>query len=643
MNSKFQTRCIVLCLIFVVGLSALSARLVHIQLVEGPRYAKNSEREFQRIERIPAARGMIVDRHEEPLAKSIPVSAVFIDKKLFMSSDQAAYALAYQEASASPGWDQLSENQRRKRIRSLRLEIISRYSENPEIIAQQHLAYAVGMLARPLGMRREELREKIEKTKGMWFPIAKDLPEDVADQLRDTVDQHWLQGIVFENSIKRRYTSPNLATHLIGFTGEVEKTGDDGKTKTQVIGRFGIEKSMEEYLAGRDGWREHKRDSSGLVVPGNSGSMMPPKAGLNVQLTLDMGIQAIVEEELEAGLKEFQSLKGCAIMMDPKTGEVLAMANRPHFDLNYKQNLAESSWNYAIQTTYEPGSTIKIVATGGALNEGLVTPTTSIFCHNGFFQNGSAAPVKDSHPAGMLTFEGVLEKSNNIGTYKMALQLGAPRFYGYLDRWGFGKKTGILLSDESAGRARNTGNPSDFSRACYGYATAVTPLQIACAYTVIAGDGNLRKPNIVKALVANDGSVIQQFEPEIVTSVIKPATAKKMRTALTRVTGPGGTAKAAVVPGFKVAGKTGTATKIGPTGRYLKDRYLVSFVGMMPADDPAFVCVVVVDDPRTTKVNHYGGSIAGPIFKKIAERAAVRMNLQPTEPVPTPLASSKTQ
>ncbi len=623
-----------------IGLSALSARLVQIQLVDRQGYAESAHKAFRRIEKLPAIRGMIVDRLEEPLAKSIPVSTVFVDKNHLYDPKLAAYGLAYQEASAAPGWDALDQSDRRRRINGIRGEILAR--DTADVIVQKHLACAIGILARPLGMRREELRDKIEGAKGKWLPIAKDLPEDVADRLREAVDQNWLQGFEFENSIKRWYTAPNLATHLIGFTGEVEKTNDEGKTTTSVVGRFGIESSMEEYLAGRDGWREHKRDARGLVVPGNSGSLMPPRAGLNVQLTLDMGIQSIVEEELDAVLHEFESKKGTVILMDPKTGEILAMANRPHFDLNHKQNLAENSANYAIQTTYEPGSTIKIIAASGALNEGLVTPQTSIFCHNGYFQDGPVI-VKDDHPAGQLSFEGVLMKSNNIGTYNLGRQLGATRFYEYLDRWGFGKKTGIQLSDESRGTARNTNNPMDFSRACFGYATAVTPIQMACAYSVIASDGKLRKPKIIKSLVANDGTVVQDFEPEIVSTVLKPATAQKMRAALQKVTEKGGTATQAAVPGFKVAGKTGTVQKHNPKGGYIANSYIVSFIGMMPAADPAFVCAVVIDDPRTTKVTRYGGTIAAPAFKKIAERVAVRMNLQPTEPVPPPLASSQSR
>lgn len=643
MTRSFQNRSIVLCLILVTGLSALSARLVQIQLVNRQRYAESSAKAFHRTERLPGTRGMIVDRHEEPLAKSIPVSSVFVDKNHLNDPKLAAYGLAYQEASSTtPGWDKLPESDRRKLIHGIRGEILSRYRDTPEVIVRQHLSAAIGILARPLGLRREEMREKIEKSRGQWFPIAKDLPEDVADRLREAVETNWLQGFEFESNIKRWYTTPNMATHLIGYTGEVEKKDAAGKTKTSVVGRFGIEKALEEFLAGRDGWREHKRDARGLVVPGNSGSIMPPKAGLNVQLTLDMGLQAIVEEELDACLKEFKTQKGTIILMEPKTGEILAMANRPHFDLNHKQNVAEASWNYAIQTTYEPGSTIKIVAAAAALNEGLVTPQTSIFCHNGLFVDGSVS-VRDAHPAGQLTFEGVLLKSNNIGTYKLARQVGMKRFYEYMERWGFGQRTGILLSDESRGYVRNTGNPTDFSRACYGYAAAVTPLQMTSAYAVVASDGKLRKPKIVKALVANDGTVIQEFDEEPLHTVLKPATAKKMRTALTKVTEKGGTATRAAVEGFKVAGKTGTAEKHRRGGGYDPNRKITSFIGMMPADDPAFVCAVVIDEPRSSEINVAGGNVAAPAFSKIATRAAIHMNLKPTEPVSPPLASSKNQ
>lgn len=619
------------------GLSVLSARLIQIQLVDRHRYAESSRKSYHRTEILRAIRGMIVDRNEEPLAKSIPVCTVFVDKNHLTDPKLASYGLAYQEASAEPGWNDLDPVKRRQRISVIRGELLSR--ETADAIVQKHLAYAIGILARPLGMRREELREKIETNKGKWFPIAKDLPEDVVDHLREAVDTHLLQGFDFENSIKRWYTSPKLATHLTGFTGEAEEADEDGRVHTRVVGRFGVEYSMQEFLAGRDGSREHRRDARGLVVPGSSASLKPPRAGLNVKLTIDMGIQNVVEEELDAALAEYKSAKGAVVLMDPKTGEVLAMASRPHFDLNLKENIAENGYNYAIQSIYEPGSTIKIVATSGALNEGLVTPQTPIFCNNGFYQ-GKGFSLRDEHPAGTLSFEGVLQKSNNLGTYSMGRQLGTRRFYQYLHNYGFGKKTGIQLSGESSGMARDTNNEADFSRACFGYATNITPLQLACAYSVIAGDGNLRKPHIVKSIIANDGSIIDDYEPEVVNRVLKPKSAAQMRTALEKVV-KSGTATRAAVPGFLVAGKTGTVQKHNPRGGYFKDRKIASFAGMMPAQDPAFVCVVVIDDPRTTTVKHQGGLIAAPVFSKIATRVASHMNLKPTEPVTTPLAASR--
>jgi cell division protein FtsI/penicillin-binding protein 2 len=637
----------------VAGLSVLSGRLVQIQLVDRKHYEENSRREYRSIEKLPAQRGMIVDRHEEPLAKCIPVSTIIVNKKHLMDPKMASFGLAYQEASSEEGWSELDAAQQRKRIYSLRGDILSR--ESAEVIVQKHLAYAIGILARPLGMRREELRDKIENSRTAdgkeikWIEVAKDLPEDIADQLREEVSSHWIQGIDYENSIQRWYTAPDRAAHLIGFTSEKEKKDEDGRPHTQVLGIFGVESAMNSYLSGRDGSREHYRDARGLVVPGNSGSLKPPRAGLNVKLTLDMGIQAIVEEELDAGLAEFESKQGAVVLMDPKTGEILAMASRPNFDLNARdilKNGKDNSFNYPIQAMYEPGSTIKIIATSGALNEGLVTPQTSINCHNGYFRSG-AVEVTDDHPAGSLSFEGVLEKSNNIGTYSLGRQLGSKRFYDYLANYGFGKKTGIQLSGESAGLARNTGNDVDFSRACYGYATAVTPLQLACAYSVIAGDGKLRKPHIVKSLVANDGTLVEDYQPEVVSTVLKPRTAVQMRAALEKVVQDGGTATLAAVAGFRVAGKTGTVQKYkpksadNPVGHYVPNTYIVSFAGMMPAQDPAFVCIVVIDDPRTKKLAHvYGGNVSGPIFRKIATRVASHMNLQPTEPIPSPLATA---
>lgn len=630
MNRAFQNRCIVLCLVLVTLLSALSARLVQIQLVDRQRYAASSSKAFHRIERLPAIRGMTVDRNGEPIAKSIPVASVFVDKNHLLDPKLASFGLAYMEASVDSSWKKLSSEERVRRIYSLRGEILAR--ESADVIVQKHLARVISLLDPLLEMDRNQIRAAIETNRAKWFPIAKDIPDDTAERLREIVDVNYLQGIAFENSIKRWYANPNLATHLSGFTGEVEEKTEDGKTAYRMAGRFGVESSQEEFLAGRDGRREHRRDLRGMIVPGKASSLLPPRAGLNVKLTIDLGTQAIVEEELDAGLAQFKSERGAVIVMDPKTGEVLAMASRPHFDLNHKQDLENNSFNYAIQAKYEPGSTIKIIPTAAALEEKLVTPTTVLNCPR--FLQEQKFSVRDGHSGGMLTFEQIIQKSNNIGCWKLAKQLGVKRYYGYVHGFGFGERSGIQLSGENPGMAPVAKLPVDFSRASYGYYIGVTPIQMATAYCVIAGDGRLLKPNIIKALVANDGTVVDDFPTVSRRKVISPETAKKMRTALHKVTQLGGTAQQACVAGYKVCGKTGTAIKHDPKrGGYINGAYVVSFAGFMPADDPAFVCYVVIDEPKTTEVTQYGGTIAAPIFSKIATRLAAHMNLTPTEPI----------
>jgi cell division protein FtsI/penicillin-binding protein 2 len=635
-NQAFQKRCIVLCLVLVTLLSALSARLVQIQLVDRQQYADSAAKAYRRVEVIHAIRGMIVDRNGDPIAKSIPVSSIYVDKNHLMDPKLASFGLAYLEASREQGWAKLSEEKQTRRIHALRGEILVR--ETPDAIVQKHMAYAISLLSSPLRIRRDELRDKIENNKGKWFVIAKDIPDDIAERLEASVEESRIQGFVFQNSIQRWYTNPDLATHLTGFTGEIAEKLEGGGTVYHTEGKFGIESAAEEYLAGRDGRREHQRDARGLVVPGKENSLLPPRAGLNVKLTIDLGIQAIVAEELDAGLAEFKSKRGAVIVMDPSNGEILAMASRPDFNLNRKEDLEENSFNYAIQAKLEPGSTIKIVAISGAIDQGLVTLDTVVNCPN--FLQENKFTVTDSHSGGMLPVWKILQKSNNVGCWKLAKQLGVNRFYDYVHGFGFGERSGIQLSGENPGTAKVPTLPIDFSRAAYGYYIGVTPIQMATAYSVIAGDGSLLKPKIIKAVVANDGTVIDDFPTEVRGQTISPATAKKMRDALLKVTQLGGTATQACVPGYKVCGKTGTAIKHDPKrGGYVKGAYVVSFAGFMPADNPAFVCYVVVDEPTTTEVPLYGGTIAAPIFSKIAGRIAAHMNLQPTEPITEPIVT----
>ena len=616
-----RRRCLILCLVFVTGLSGLSARLIYLQVVKSADYAQKSDRVSVRKEVLKANRGCIVDANNQLIARNIPRARLALDKKLLHDVGPATLALANKELRETPEWNSWDAATKKRQIQ-LRSSKLKNEME-ADVIIEKYIAHVVDTFARPLGMERMELRKRmnLENKKQKYVVIKQDISEDDAAKLKELTLEHTvLHAFVFEETQKRWYVMPEMAAHIVGFVNHTGK------------GMGGIESQMDQYMGGKDGYVKNHRDKFDLLAVAKPQEIRPPIHGLNIQLTIDMGLQAILEEELTAGLAEYEAQKGTIILMDPKTGAVLAMASRPTFHLNTRENIAENGYDFATQALYEPGSTFKIVAVAGAMDQGLIQPSTQIFCHNGLYHVGSVR-VPDHHPYGMLSVEEVLAKSSNPGAYKIALQLGRSKFYNYIDSFGFGEKTGIRMAGESNGVVRNTGNPTDLSRASYGYAVSVTPLQVACAYSAIANGGTLMKPLLVKSVMANNGTEVMSYKPSPVQRVIKESTARKMRRSLATVVDKKGTAWRAAVAGYQVAGKTGTTVKINPKGGYLNGRYTVSFAGMMPAENPEFVCVVVVDDPQTTKVKRYGGTIAAPIFSKVATRVANRMGLEQTEPI----------
>jgi len=633
-TAVFNRRSLFLCLVFVTGLSGLSARLIYLQVVKAAGYAEKADRLSMRKEILRANRGCIVDCNNQLIARNIPRVRLALDKKLLRDVGLATLSLANKELRESPEWAQWDQKTRNRKIRARAAKIKNEMQAS--VIIEKHIAHVVRTFARPLGMTAHELRDrmKLDWKKQMYVVIKSDMSEEDAENLKKlTRDYSIMHAFIFEETQKRWYVIPEMAAHIIGYG---DHTGE---------GKSGIEKKLNAYLAGKDGYSKNYRDKFNQLAIAKPQEIRPPIHGLNVQLTLDMGMQEILEQELDAGLAEFSAEKGAIVLMDPNTGAILAMASRPTYNLNTRENIKKNGYDFATQAIYEPGSTFKIIATAGAIDQGLVQPSTRIFCHNAHYHVGSVT-VPDHHPYGMLSVEQVLSKSSNIGAYKIALQLGRKKFFDYVRRFGFGKKTNILMAGESAGVVRDTGNPTDFSRISYGYAVSVTPLQIACAYSAIANGGTLMEPQLVKSILANNGTVVRRFQPKPVRRVIKKSTARKMRRALATVVDVKGTARRAKVEGYKVAGKTGTTVKLNPKGGYLHGRYTVSFVGMMPAEKPAFVCVVVVDDPQTKEVKRYGGTIAAPIFARVAARVAERMGLEPTEPIEPksaqPLAQAST-
>lgn len=621
MKNGLQMRVLLVCLALVAGLSALSGRLVYLQWT-ADGYDKSFAPGRSVKQPLLAQNGYIIDRNEEIIARNNPVTTIIVDKKNLGDASVVAAGVAYSSAILREDWASADENRRDQIVRSLRHQVVA--TRDDEDIVRQHLSFLVSVLTPHLDFdTKEQLLQKIGKLGRGEVILAKDIPEETSDKIQEAVRENRIQCLRFEKSYRRIYPNPNLAPHVIGI---VNHEGD---------GVAGIEKSRNSYLHGKDGWELTKRDVRNLPLGKTSGVIKPPIKGLDIQLTLDLTIQAIVEEELDAALAFAKSEQGTIVVMKPDTGEVLAMASRPTFNLNKRENVQQGGSNYSMQAIYEPGSTFKIVAISGVLEDGLAHPQTSVFCHNGALHEFSP-PLKDYAPFGYLTLEQVLAKSSNIGTYQFAKKLGKDRFYHYMEAFGFGKRTGIDLGGEQAGIAARSDNNREFASKCYGYNVSVTPLQIANAYCVIANGGKLMKPMLTKAALAPNGMHVADFHPEIVQETISERTALLMRRALATVTEKSGTATRAAVPGYDVAGKTGTAWKV-IKGKYDRTKKVTSFVGMLPVEKPEFVCVVVIDEPQASPEvlggGVGGGTVAAPVFSKVAGRIASYLNLKPTRPI----------
>jgi len=393
---------------------------------------------------------------------------------------------------------------------------------------------------------------------------------------------------------------------------------------------------MDEYLRGQDGYRyvEHNRAGQEMVL--YRGQERAARHGYQVHLTIDLNLQTIVENEIDAAVREYRPQKATIILMRPQTGEILAMANRPNFDLNTRSDAKpEQMKNRAILDMMEPGSTFKIVVAAAALNEGRLHLDSTIFCENGLWNYGGR-PLHDHRAYGELSVQDILVKSSNIGAAKLALSIGDQKFYEYIRRFGFGERTGVELPGEIPGLIRPPQNWSKISitRLPMGHEIGVTALQMVTAMATIANEGKLVMPRIVKSVTTSDGKTMTTLSPVALRQVVSPQTARQIGTALRGVVSDRGTAAAAAVPGFTIAGKTGTAQKVNPNGGYDHGKYVVSFSGYLPAEHPEFVGLVMLDDAQTrTPELNYGGLVAGPIFSRIAEKAARYLDLEPHEEI----------
>lgn len=400
-----------------------------------------------------------------------------------------------------------------------------------------------------------------------------------------------VSGIYLQREYKRQYPAGEVTAHLVGFTG-IDDQGQEG-----------FELTMNEKLSGKNGSRRVIKDRAGHIVE-DLEAVKVPQDGHDVILSIDRRIQYLAHRELVRSVEKFKAKAGAAVVLDAKTGEVLAMVNVPTYNPNNPVNIAGKTRNRAITDMFEPGSTMKPITVAAALEKGEYTPETKIQTAPGAMTIG-VATIHDAHPHGVLSVAEVIQKSSNVGSAKIALSLDKEYMWGVFNLIGFGAKTRIGFPGEAAGQLRNfkTWRPIEQATMSYGHGISVTLLQLARAYTVFANEGELKPVSLLKL-----------SEPPVGTQVFTARTAQSVKDMLELVVLPGGTALRAQVLGYRVAGKTGTTHKLGSHG-YEKDKYVGSFIGMAPASNPRLIMAVMIDDPSGGE--YYGGTVAAPVFSAV--------------------------
>ena len=430
----------------------------------------------------------------------------------------------------------------------------------------------------------------------------------------------------------RVYPSGNLAAHVTGFVGAREPE-NSGAPVIGLEGKHGIEMMFDSQLEGVRGWRETETDRSRREVVAFREYNVKPRDGMNVVLTLDANVQYIAEKALEALCEKHTPASACVVVVNPQTGAILALANRPTFNPNQPgDSNAANRRNRVITDSFEPGSTFKIVAVSGALNESAVRLNERFHCENGRFYFAGKV-LRDHHAYGPLSVREIITKSSNIGTAKVAMKLGESRLHKYISEMGFGRRSGVSLPGEVRGILHpvNKWSKLSISRIPMGHGVAATPMQLVMAMSAMANGGNLMRPLLVDRLVDRDGNVVMQYNPTVVRKVIHDETAQQMVEMLVTVVSDEGTARLAWLQNYTVAGKTGTAQKPSKTKRgYEAGKYFSSFIGFLPAENPQLCIGVFVDEPHN---GYYGGVVAAPAFKVIAEKSANYLGLEPSVPV----------
>jgi cell division protein FtsI (penicillin-binding protein 3) len=463
-----------------------------------------------------------------------------------------------------------------------------------------------GIFKKPTG----EMKTKLASGKPFVWLKRQATPKEV-----EAVRRLRPAGIEFISETNRFYPNRTLAAHVVGFTGM------DGK------GLEGVEFFYDSHLRGTDMSSWGRRDALG-----NRFQSEPPAdeaaSGKNLILTLDQGVQFAAETALNDAVAASRARSGMAVVMEPHTGAILALALSPSFNPNAYEEAKKPLWrNRAVTDPFEPGSTLKIFVAAAALEHTSLSPKTTFDCENGTYRIGRHT-VHDVHRHGVLSLADIIKFSSNIGAAKIGEKVGPEKLHRTLRMFGFGEKTGIDSPAETAGVLMAAGKWKEIDTAAisFGHGVSVSAIQLISSVAAIANDGVLMRPRVVQAITDRQGQVLQQFDPEPIRQAVSRSTARTLKEILQTVMLPGGTGTQAALDGYTACGKTGTARKVDENGQYANDRHVASFIGFAPAEEPRIAVLVVIDEP---KGQIYGGAVAAPVFRKITQSTLNYLNVPP--------------
>jgi len=589
----------ILAILLTGALLVLGYRLVDLQVLRHDELREKAQRNTQRDIVHKPLRGQIRDVRGVPLATSVPAKIVCADPKMIGEHWKAM-------ASALAPLLNSDEASLAERLQPR----ILRYRTNGEPVIDQHVVL--------------QNKTTVEDWMQIQETLSKEsfgMDETRLTRAQQTVLRNLRQKAIFtEEDQLRVYPNKSLAAHVLGYVG----MSDAG----EMVGKNGIELTMESQLSGVSGWRRTELDGRRRELVAYRGQNLEVRNGMNVVLTIDAALQNIVETELANAMAKHTPISISATVVRPRTGEILAMVTLPNFDPNRPGEFrAEALRNRVISDLAEPGSTFKIVVVSGALNENAVTLSDAFDCEHGRFAYGGRILHDHDTKHGVLSVEKIITHSSNIGAAKIGIKMGEGRLYDYICRFGFGTRTGVPLLGEIRGIVDP---PKKWSKVSIvqipmGHGVAVTPLQMVMAMSAIANDGQLMRPILVDRLEDEEGLVVAKYQPQVLREVISSTAARQMVAALKTVVSDEGTAAKAMMDHYTVAGKTGTAQKL-ENGRYSSTKFFSSFIGFFPADNPELCISIVLDEP---KGGYYGGQTAAPLFKNIAEAAANYLNIKP--------------